>query len=58
MALSIRHILTEHCAASGLLSFKALSGGKLGYMLAKCVAALDKQADIWSSLREYKYDNS
>lgn len=30
---------------------------KLGYMPAKCVAALDKWRDIWVSLREYKHDN-
>lgn len=58
MALSTRHILIQHCAPSTLLSFKALSREKLGYKLAKCVAALDKKRDIWSSLREYKYDNS
>lgn len=58
MTLSISHILKEHCASSSLLSFKALSREKLGYMQAKCVVALDKQRDRRDSLREYKYDNA
>lgn len=54
-------ILIEHCAWSSSPSFKntlqTKKTKKLGYMLAKCVAALDKWRDIWVSLREYKHDN-